>query len=201
MLHFLLSLALTALAAETKPEPLDYALLTHTVGVDSLRAGNHDASGINEYVFAATMHALLNSSEERNMAFEKRKKVSTDLGHFGETKIEALSAWKADDKANDVKQVRIEGNGIRELVAKAMTELSVGEGDICVEVQVQMLQRKKKFLVLHDDVPIAQAKYFVIPPTKFDGPLRTDSTLTIADDKGTLVKVGVRYENPQTPPK
>jgi hypothetical protein len=201
MLHLLLSLFLTALAADTAPEPLDYALLSHEISVDSLRAGNHDPSGTSEYVFAARMYGLLNSSEERNLAFDKRQKVAVELGKFGDTKMDALSIWKPDEKTKDVKELKIEGNGIRELVAKTMTDLKVGEGDVCVQVEVQLLQRKKKLLVLHDETPVAQTSYYVIPPTKFDAPLRTNQVLTISDDKGTLVKVGVRYEKPATPPK
>ncbi len=196
MLHLFLSLILPVLAADAPPEPLDYTLLTHTVGIDSLRAGNHDASGMNDYVFVATMNGLLTTSEERNLPFDKRKKVPVDLGRFGATKIEALSTWRPDEKVHEVKELHIDGNGVRELVAKTMTELKVGEGDVCVEVEIQMLQRQKKLVVLHDDVPVAAASYFVIPPTKFDTPLRTNQALTISDDKGTLVKMGVHFEKP-----
>lgn len=183
-------------SAAPKDEPLDYTLLTHTVAIDTLRAGSHDPSGVNEYVFQATMYGLLNSSEERNKPFADRKKVTVELGTFGDTTIESLAVWRADEKAKDVKELGVEGNGIRELAARAMQEFKVQEAELCVMVELVMLERQKKWLVLKDDQVVAKTSYYPIPPTKFDTPIRTNQQLLITDDKGTNVKVGVRYEHP-----
>jgi hypothetical protein len=180
-------------------EPRDYSLLSHTIAIESLRAGNHEAAGVEAYAFSVTMRALLNTPEERNLAPDKRKSVPVEIGVFGETKMDALSAWKPDDKTPDVKEIRIEGNGVRELVAKAMTELKASEDSVCVEVTIGLVQKRKKFLLLADDVALAETAYFIIPPTKFDGPSRTNAPLTIKDDKGTLVRIGVRYDKPAAP--
>ena len=182
-------------------EPLDYSTLSHSLSIESLRAGSHDESGTNDYVFKVTMFGLLNSSEERNLAFDQRKKVTVELGPFGDTKIDSLAIWKLDEKAKDFKETRVEGNAIRELAAKTMGEFKVQEGDVAIMVEVAMYAKHKKFLFFGDEALIAKAAYYPIPPTKFDAPLRTNQVLSITDDKGTSVKIAVRYEKPATTKK
>lgn len=199
MLILLLKLTTAyALAQTPAAEPLEYDLLGQTIAIDSLRSGNHDESGVNDYVFHGRVYGLLNSSEERNLAFEKRKKLEVDLGSFGATKIDALSTWKADEKTKDVKELTIEGNAVRELVARTMTELKVTEGDVAVMVELEMTEKNKRFFFLGEDTVVGKASYHIIAPTKFDVPARTNVALAITDDKGTLVKLTVRYAKPAT---
>ncbi len=178
-------------------EPLDYSTLSHSLSIESLRAGSHDESGTNDYVFKATMFGLLNSSEERNLPFQQRKKVTVELGPFGDTKIESLAIWKPDEKAKDFKELKVDGNAVRELAAKTMGDFKVQEGDVAVMVEVAMFSKHKKlFFFFGDEQQIATASYYPIPTTKYDTPLRTNQLLTITDDKGTNVKIAVRYEKP-----
>ncbi len=193
---FLKLMTAFALAQTPVAEPLEYDLLSQTIAIDALRAGNHDDSGVNDYVFHARVFGLLNSSEERNLAFEKRKKLEVDLGTFGATKIDALSTWKADEKAKDAKELTIEGNAVRELVARTMTELKVTEGDVAVMVEIEMTEKNKRFFFLGEDTMVGKTSYHIIAPTKFDVPARTNVAMTITDDKGTLVKFTVRYAKP-----
>lgn len=188
-----------ALAADS--EPRDYQQLIHTLQVSSLRAGNHDPSGVNDYYFVATMYGLLNSSEERNLPLDKRKQLVVDLGSFGDTQIEALKAWQHDDKAQNPKQLRIEGNAIRELTARTMTEFNVAEADVAVMVEVALWERAKRFVFFGEDYKVGKVDYFPVPQTTFEqaASLRVDTTLTISDDKGTLVKLAVTYDNPARP--
>lgn len=186
----------TTIAAKTTPEPLDYTTVTHTLSIDSLRAGNHSDTGTNEYTFTVTMYGLLNSSEERNLPFEQRQKIPIELGSFGDTKIDSLAIWKPDEKAKDYKEFKIDGNAVRELAAKTMGEFKVQEDAVAIMVDVSMFVKKKKLFFFGDDQQVAKASYYPIPPTKFDGPMRTNQVLTISDDKGTNVKIAVRYEKP-----
>ena len=194
------TLAALAVAATPVPEPIDYGLLTHTLAIEALRAGNHDPSGTNEYYFTVVMYGLTNSAEERNLPLPKRKQVPVELGTFGETKIEALSAWHADDKTKDVKGLHILGNAVRELTAQTMTRFHAPESEVAVMVEVTMFAKAKKFGVFGDDLSVAKASYYPIPQSKFDGAPRSDLALTMADDKGTNVKLKVRYDQPATPP-
>jgi hypothetical protein len=204
--------AAPALAADAPPsspaavttaldDSLDYQTLSHTLAIDSLRAGSHDESGTNDYHFTVTMYALLNTSEERNLDFAKRKQVTAPVGTFGATKIDSLAIWRPDEKTKAVKEIRIEGNTIRELTARAMRELNAREDGIAVMIEVVMIKRNKKFFFFGNDLPVAKISYYPIPATKFDTPIRTNQALTIADDKGTSVKLSVRYDKPASSAK
>lgn len=186
-----------AAASKTaEAEPLDYTTMSHALNIDSLRAGSHSETGTNDYDFRVSMYGMLNSAEERNLPFEQRKKIPVELGTFGDTKIDSLAIWKPDEKAKDYKDLKIDGNQIRELAAKTMSEFKVQEDGVAIMVEVKLFIKKKKFFFFGDDQELAKASYYPIPPTKFDTPLRTNQVLTISDDKGTSVKIAVRYEKP-----
>ena len=52
---------------------IDYDTLTHTIQVNTIRAGIHDESGENNYYFKVDMFGLVLTKEERKMEFAKRK--------------------------------------------------------------------------------------------------------------------------------
>ncbi len=175
-------------------DPLDYATLAHAVSVTSLRAGAHDDSGTNEYFFAAKMYGLLNSADERNATLDKRKKIEVDLGTFGETQIVSLGFWRAEGKASVPKELKIDGNQIRELTARVMQEHKVTEAEVAIMMELTMLEKNKKYWFFGEDTKIGSVTYYPVPATKFDTPLATNSELTLTDDKGTLVKLVVTYD-------
>lgn len=183
---------------QVREAPLDYSTLSHAVSIEFLRAGSHDPSGVNEYYFNAKMLGLLNSAEERNTEIGKRKQVAVELGSFGDTSIDSLAYWRPDEKTGQVKEIKVEGDAIRELAARVMQDFGVQEGDVTVMVTISLYEKAKKWLFFGDDTYVGRAEYFPIPQSKFDTPLRTDSTLAVADDKGTLVKIRVHYEQPMT---
>ncbi|TWW09441.1 hypothetical protein E3A20_14300 [Planctomyces bekefii] len=175
-------------------DPLDYTTLSHTLAIDMLRAGSHDLSGVNNYFFTVRMFALHNSAEERNLEFEKRKKIEVDKGVFGETKIDSLSLWKPDEKLKNFKELKIDGQGIRELMARGMTEFGVPESEVAIMVEIELALKSKKFFFFGQDTAISKTSFYPIPPTKFDAPIRTNQSLAITDDKGTVVRINVRYD-------
>lgn len=175
-------------------DPLDYTTLSHTLAIDMLRAGSHDPSGVNNYFFTVRMFALHNSAEERNLEFDKRKKIEVDKGVFGESKIESLSVWKPDEKLKNFKELKIDGQGIRELMARGMTEFSVPENEVAILIEIEMFLKSKKFFFFGQDTAISKTSFYPIPPTKFDAPIHTNQSLAITDDKGTVVRINVRYD-------
>lgn len=183
--------------AEDRPEaPLDYDTLTHSVTVDSFRGGSHDPSGMNDYYLTATMIGLLNTSEERNLPLEQRKRVEVPLGEFGATKLAALGFWRPDEKTHEVKELRVKGDQIRELAARVMRELGQKESGVAVMVDLALYEKAKRFFFFGADTLVARVTYYAIPPTKFDHPLRTNNNLTLTDDRGTQVQLSIRYVSP-----
>jgi len=189
------------LAAPSEVEPLDYTLLTHSLNIELLRAGAHSAKGTNTYTFVLSLVGLLNSSEERNLDFDKRKKKVVDLGVFGDTSIQSLAVWKPDAKLKDFKEIKIDGQVIRELVAQMMTTFNVPESEVRAQVDISMVIKKKKWLVLNADEQVAKASYAPVPATKFEAGLRSNQDLVIEDNQGTFVKIAVRYDKPAVDPQ
>jgi hypothetical protein len=185
--------ASSAAAASSEAElPIDYLKLDHTVVIDHLRAGNHDASGTEDYYFKATLYGLLNTTGERGAPLDKRKKIEVDLGTFGDTKIEALRHWSPD---KEQKQLQVKGDQIRALAARTMTELAAAESAVAVMVEVALFEREKKLGFFGDDLRVGAASYFPVPESQFDGPARADVALNITDDKGTSVQLSVHYDH------
>lgn len=196
-----IGLWLTSLAQAQSPfappgEPLDYSTLSHKLSLELLRAGTHDASGSNDYYFVVTMYGLLNTPEERNLEFAKRQKLTVELGSFGDTKLDALSIWRPDEKTKEVKELAVEGDQIRELTARVMRELKVPEPEVVVMIVINLFEREKKFRFFGDDRQLAKTEFYPLPPTLFDHPIRTNKTLQMQDDKGLEVKIAVRYDRP-----
>ena len=189
------------LAAPAVVEPLDYTLLTHSLNIELLRAGAHSAKGTDTYTFVLSLVGLLNSSEERNLDFDKRKKKVIDLGVFGDTSIESLAVWKPDAKLKNFKEIKIDGQAIRELVAQMMTTFNVPEAEVRAQVDISMVIKKKKWLVLNADEQVAKASYAPVPATKFETGLRSNQDLVIEDNQGTYVKIAVRYDKPALDPQ
>lgn len=178
---------------EAEPEPLNYTKLTHVISIPTLRAGSHDDKGSSEYYFKAELLALVNTPEERNIPLEKRKKNTLELGVFGETQIESLAFWTEDEKKGDTKTLLVEGNTIREMAAKTMRLYHIPESDLAIMVVITLFKKHKKFVFFGDDSSLASTFYYPIPPTKFDGQIRANQTLTITDPHGTMVKINIKY--------
>lgn len=198
-IFILTTLTLFASPAKADETLLDYSTFDHTITIESIRAGNHDKSGTNEYVFQAFMFALHNTSEERNLAFEKRQKIEQDLGRFGDTDIEVLSQWQADEKTGDIKTLKIEGNLIRELTAKAMLDFKAKESEVAIMVEITLFEKNKKFFFFGNDQKIGTVSYYAVPPTKFDTPLRADQRLKLSDETSTNIQIFVHYDKPIEP--
>jgi hypothetical protein len=178
---------------DSSPEPLNYTKLTHMISIPTFRAGSHDDLGSSQYYFKVELIALVNTSEERNISMDKRKKNSVDLGTFGETQIESLAYWTEDEKKGDTKNLTIDGNTIREVAAKTMRIFKIPEEDLAVMVEITLFKKQKKFLFFGNDDKLASTIYYPIPPTKFDGQLRMNQNLIIKDEYGTMVKINIKY--------
>jgi len=194
-ISFLLVWFTAATAFGQKPAPThhDYESLDHVISIQSLRAGSHDPSGTNDYYFTSSLHTLINSSDERNLEFQKRKKLTLDLGKFAETQLESLKTWKSDGKGDAEKSLPVLGDAIRKLAAQAMQEFKVTESEIAVMIEISMFEESKKYFFFGEDTLIAKTEYFPISQTKFEK--TTDTDLVLQDDKGTHVVIAIRYKS------
>ena len=172
-------------------EPVDYTTLTHEIIIEMLRAGTESGAKQSDYQFIVTGYGLINSPEETSLDLTKRKKVKIELGRFGETKMDALAIWRADDKAKDFKQFHVDGKVVRDLVAKSMSELQIPESSVTIQTDVSMITKKKKYFLLPDEQVIATISYL---PLIDRAAAETQKSFVLTDDKGAYVKLSVRYK-------
>lgn len=183
--------------AAAPPKPLmDYLDLDHRLIIQSLRAGNHDPSGDNNYYFVAKFFGIVNTEEESKKEFKDRKKSEFDSLQFNDVTIQALRYWEAEKDVKESLSLKISGDYIRKIIASTMLEHNVGEKEVSVQVNIELYEKNKRFYFFGEDVYLATVTYFPIPATKFDKPPRTNQSLTMQDDKGTLVTIGVDYKKP-----
>jgi hypothetical protein len=181
-----------AAPASSPSNPTDYSLLSHDLEISMVRAGTHNGEKTNQYQFKVTAYGLINSPEEKGKEIARRKKVQSDLGIFGDTTLEPLAFWRQDEKSKSSKQFHVDGKVLRELVAKTMTELQIQESQVGVQTDVALIAKRKKYFVLNDDQVIATISFNPLIPTPV-GTNIPDQAFTMTDDKGTLVKLQVRF--------
>ena len=172
-------------------EPLDYTTLSHEINIEMLRAGTESGTKQTNYQFIVTGYGLINSPEEKSLDSTKRKKVTFELGRFGETKMDALAIWRADDKAKDFKQFHVDGKAIRDLVAKSMSELQIPENNVIIQIDISMIMKKKKYFLLPDEPVVATISYL---PLSALVTTETQKSFVLTDDKGAYVKLSVNYK-------
>jgi len=189
-----LILSTAAIADEVTSRHIDYLDLSHTLHIDSLRSGNHDESGFNEYYFVVTHYGVVANEEARRQPEADRKILEKEGGSFGEIGIKSLSIWKPEDKASPQYALEVPGDLIRSIISETMAEFKVVETQTAIKTEIVMYEKNKKYFFLGDDVEIARTSYFSIPATKFDTPLLTNQELVLEDDKGTRVVVKVEYQ-------
>ena len=161
-----------------------------------VRAGAHDESGTNEYYFVPTLYGVLNTAEERIKEFSEQQKIVREFEPTKPITIKSLDYWRAKPKDGQVVNVEITGDTIRELIAESMNRFSVQESEVAVRMDIEMWEVGKKFVFFGEDTKIASVHFFPVPQTKFDTPARTNLNLEMRDDKGTLVRFAITYDNP-----
>lgn len=178
----------------TPGEPLDYGTLSHKLTIELLRAGSHDSSGTNNYYFQAILVGLLNATDERNLPLDKRKKIEIDLGFFANTTLDALNLWRPSEKPDSAKEIAVDGQQIRALVARVMSEMKVQESDVSIMLTLNLFEKEKILGFFGKDRMVATTSFYPVPPPLFESLFRTNTTLHMADDKGLEAKIAVRFD-------
>jgi hypothetical protein len=199
------TLSFTAFAQSQ--QPLDYNTLTHTISIQSFRAGQHDPSGVNNYYFTAKMRALVNTADQIKLPDDQKKAKTVDLDNFGEMELKSLSNWKAadqpphskpDTKSPDTSSpfLKVDGDTIRELVASTMAEFNTKEETVEVEINLILFEKAKKYFFFGEDLKIAEATFVPLPSAGITAKMGFNQDITLTDDKGALVSIAVRFDNP-----
>lgn len=173
-------------------KPVDYLRLSHDIAVEQLRAGVHDAEGLNTYYFTVEMHGLIFSKDEAKKKLADRKKITIGLGKFGDFLVKPLDFW--DKAADPVEGVAITGDQIRGLVSQMMQQFAIQEIEVAILVEIHMWEQNQRFGFYGEDQAIGTASYYAIPESLPRRPNTKDLHLEITDDKGTLVGISVAYE-------
>ncbi len=179
-------------SVKSASEPIDYTQLSHELDLTMLRSGAHNGDKPNQYLFKVVAHGMSNSPEEKTKDFASRKKVTIDLGSFGDTQLDPLAIWRQDQKAKEFKQLRIDGKAVRDLVAKTMTQLQIPENQVSVQTDINFVAKKKKYYVLNDDQVVATVSFS--PLVKIEpGTQVPEQSFTMTDDKGAVAKLNVKF--------
>lgn len=170
--------------------PVEYKKFSHTIFVESFRGGSYEKAGISRYYFRVSIFATqVNKTEDASS-----KKIVTPVGSFGEMSLKSLDIWKRDDKAKGGNhELRIDGDVIRDAVARAMLDWLVPESDVQISVLVELWRHAKKFGLLGEDVKIAEATYQLIPAA-IDASTESAS-LALSDDKGSSVRLRTKFDS------
>ncbi len=190
-IFLLTTLSSSNLWASTKP--IDYQTLDFTITLHSLRAGNHDESGTNQYFFQSKLYGLPILKEEVKKGLEEKKKTEVDLGKFAEIKIDSLKYWTADKKPTGI-QLSVPGDKLRSVIAEVMRTFSVSEDQTALKIEITMYELNKKFGWIGSDIKVGTASFDVIPDTLPRLAHTEDKTLNISDAQGTFVELAVHFK-------
>jgi hypothetical protein len=169
--------------------PVEYRKFSHTILVDSFRGGSYEKDGVSRYYFRVSIFATQVNKAEGDSS----KKIVAPVGSFGEMSLKSLDIWKRDDKAKSGNhELRIDGDLIRDTVARAMLDWLVPESDVQISVLVELWRHAKKFGLLGEDVKIAEATYQLIP-SMADASTGSGS-LVLSDDKGSSVRIRTKFD-------
>lgn len=173
--------------------PVDYKGLSHSLQIDLLRGGSYEKEGISRYYFKV----ILLATQSGKITESVSKKLTSNVGSFGEMSLKSLDMWKRDDKAKGGNyEQRIDGDLIRDTVAKAMLDWSVPENDVQIEVQVELWRRAKRFGLLGDDVKVGDVIYQIFPQTR--EPSGQPPALELVDPKGTMVRILRKFDREES---
>lgn len=200
----LASLVLIAplLLGSAQPGPINYEGLDLSIKLNALRAGNHDASGENQYYFVTRLYGLPILKEEIKKSFAERQKTEHQQGEFGQVTIKNLKHMQVEKKPNPTHKLDVAGDTIREIVAQTMRDFKVPEEQVAVLCSIEMYERNKKLLLFGQDLKVGETSFSIIPETLPHSPLVRNAELTITDTVGTRVGLSVQYkvlEPPKNP--
>ena len=181
------------LAQAEEMSPIDYEKLGFSVALKTLRAGNHDEKGQNDYYLRAVLLGLPALKEEAKKPLAERKKSESKLGEFAELKIPNLKYWQADKKPNLQFIQQVSGQKIRELVGETMRTYKINEEFVAILYKIEMYERNKLGGLIGQDTLVGESKFFIIPESIPRTAKMEEQTLQISDTLGLRVELLVSF--------
>ena len=185
---------------QTSSRIKDYGTLDHSIFLKSLRAGNHDKNGNNEYYFQLTIIGMLDLESEHLLDFKDKQKIVQNYKDFGHLELPAFTNYLEDSKGKNLIKTQVKGDDIRELVRRVMNELkhnkdqSIPENLVGIMIRISLYEKEKRYFFLDNDSLVGELDYFPIPFSSFEKKLYEDSQLNLNDSKGLNVMLEVKYD-------
>jgi hypothetical protein len=171
---------------------VNFSLLDHTLSLTSIRSGNQDSSGTNQYYFTTQLIGAVGSMSDA----KSEESVLGEEQTIGALELKALTHWEANPKEGRQVVTEITGDELRNLTSQVMQKFSVDERNVFVGVQVRLYESNKKFRFFGDDILVAKVVYFPIPKRGAFSKMRQDELLTLTDGKSTFVTLATKYKSP-----
>ncbi|MEZ4743774.1 MAG: hypothetical protein R3B45_15235 [Bdellovibrionota bacterium] len=89
---------------------LDYSQLSHEIEIMSIRAGNQDDSGTNQYYFTTNFTAR---KQGENTKDKNSNEMTINGETFGSVELKSLDRWVANKKNGNLLQIKISGDKLR----------------------------------------------------------------------------------------
>ncbi len=198
-LTWLLGICLLATAAQAEETaPIDYSQLNLQVSLKSLRSGNHDEKGQNEYFVKASLIGLPLLKEDAKKALTDRKKIERALGEFAQITIPNLKYWAGEKKLGPPFVQALSGETIREVVGETMRTYKVDEDLVSVLYKLEMFERNKLMGLVGQDTKVGEVQFFIIPELLPRTPKIENQVLQMSDSLGLRVEWQVTYNSLET---
>jgi hypothetical protein len=186
-----------AAQAEETP-PIDYSKLNFQVSLKSLRSGNHDEKGQNEYYLKSTLIGLPLLKEDAKKPFAERKKIERPLGEFSQIKIPNLKYWAGEKKLGPPFLQSVSGETIREVVGETMRTYKAEEELVSILYKLEMYERNKLFGLVGEDTKVGVTEFFIIPEVPPRAPKVENQVLQISDTQGLRVELQITFASLET---
>ena len=195
-LRWILGLWLLApLAQAEESPPIDYSQLNLQVSLKSLRSGNHDEKGQNEYYVKSTLIGLPLIKEDAKKSFADRKKLERALGEFAQITIPNLKYWAGEKKIGPPFVQALSGETIREVVGETMRTYKVDEELVSILYKLEMFERTKLLGLVGQDLKVGDAQFYIIPEMLPRTPKIDNQVLHMSDTQGLRVEWQVTFNS------
>ncbi len=186
-------LAWAGLAQAEESPLIDYTQLNFTVSLKSLRSGNHDDKGLNDYYMKTVLIGIPLLKEDIKKPLAERKKSERSLGEFAQLQIPNLKYWQGEKKPSPQFTQAISGETLRELVGETMRTYKVDEDLVSVLYKLEMFERNKIMGLVGQDTKVGETSFYIIPEVLPHVPKTDNSTLTMSDSLGLRVELQVSF--------